>query len=557
VVFVVLVLLAGALVFPAPAQNPAWQVVGWRVGVESSSFGPATIFETIEKTAAAGARNMEGNAGQKVSDGIARNFDWNLADADIAAVRQKLRASGVAMPSYYTRNIPADEQGMRRLFQFARSLAIETIVSQPASGQLPAIDQLAGEFGINVALLNHARGASPVYSDPKAEMQALAGRSKRLGVCADTGAWSQDNIRPLDALAVVKDRLITLHLADRNRLGSGGSDVVLGTGAAGLGPFLREVNRLGIKPTELAVAYAGGTPEQIAQSVSFLDRMVIVALGDTLDKESKTAATRFNVTGEEQQKIEAAVPKTALAKPRKARRLLVVDLQAGYGGHHSLPHSNTAIEAMGRQTGAYEPMFNNDLANLRYDKLRQYDALYLVNTVGPILNAQEIREGLLRYMREGGGLIGHHGTGRTSLDWPEFAEMLGSYAGPHTVSNEKVTITVDDANSPLTRDVKEKSFPWTDEFFRFPSPPYSRDKLHILLTMTPDAPQNCAGCSRADGDYAVSWIRNYGKGRVFYSVLGHTAADFWEPWILRHFLAGIQFALGDLDADASPSAVRP
>jgi len=64
----------------------------------------------------------------------------------------------------------------------------------------------------------------------------------------------------------------------------------------------------------------------------------------------------------------------------------------------------------------------------------------------------------------------------------------------------------------------------------------------------------CAGCLRDDNDYAVSWIRQYGKGRVFYTVLGHQAADFSAPLLMEHFLAGIQYILGDLDADSTPSA---
>jgi len=99
-----------------------------------------------------------------------------------------------------------------------------------------------------------------VDRDAKTAMQALEGRSKRMGVCPDIGAWMTNNVRPLDGLKLVKDRLISLHL----------------TGAAGLEEFLREVNRLGIKPTELTVA---GAPAEIAQSVAYLDKMVIVALG--------------------------------------------------------------------------------------------------------------------------------------------------------------------------------------------------------------------------------------------------------------------------------------
>lgn len=50
----------------------------------------------------------------------------------------------------------------------------------------------------------------------------------------------------------------------------------------------------------------------------------------------------------------------------------------------------------------------------------------------------------------------------------------------------------------------------------------------------------------------MSWIRSYEKGRVFYSALGHGPAIFWNAVLLEHFLAGIQYALGDLKADDTP-----
>ena len=61
-------------------------------------------------------------------------------------------------------------------------------------------------------------------------------------------------------------------------------------------------------------------------------------------------------------------------------------------------------------------------------------------------------------------------------------------------------------------------------------------------------------CVRADHDYAISWIRNYGKGRVFFSNLGHQPTIFTTPPLAEHFFRAIQFVLGDLDADATPSA---
>ena len=62
---------------------------------------------------------------------------------------------------------------------------------------------------------------------------------------------------------------------------------------------------------------------------------------------------------------------------------------------------------------------------------------------------------------------------------------------------------------------------------------------------------------RPDRDYAVSWVRTYGKGRVFYTTLGHEAATYWNPVFPRHLLSGIQFAIGDLDGPTTPVDRKP
>jgi type 1 glutamine amidotransferase/sugar phosphate isomerase/epimerase len=529
-------ILAGSVLLPG--QQAGWTMINWRITAEARSF-QSTFFEAIDKSSAAGVKAIEGYAGQKVSPALARNLDWNLAPADITAVRQKLRAAGVTMSSYYAPDFPTDEAEARKLLQFAKALGIETVVAAPPVSQLPSIDKLAGEIGVNVALLS---------GDPKSEMQAIEGRGKRLGICADTGDWTRANIKPVEALRLVKDRVLTFHLHDLNRAGAAMND------------FLWEVYRLGIKPTALAIELppSADPSAQLQQANAYLEKTTTAVLGDLMDDLSKKTPTRFNLTDANRQKVEDAAPTKALVTPKKPRKVLIIDMQAAYGGHGSLPYANTAFKAMAQKTGAFEAVFNNDFANLRYDKLRQYDALWLQNTVGPIFNSQEVRDGILRYVREGGGLGGQHGTGRASLDWPEFADMLGGYCGPHTVADEKVTIHIEDPSSPLTASFGGKPFAWTDEFFRFPTPPYTREKLHILLTI--DASQTdmkqytCAGCLREDNDYAVSWIREYGKGRVFYSVLGHQANDYSTPFLMEHFLAGIQYIAGDLDADSTPSA---
>jgi type 1 glutamine amidotransferase len=137
--------------------------------------------------------------------------------------------------------------------------------------------------------------------------------------------------------------------------------------------------------------------------------------------------------------------------------------------------------------------------------------------------------------------------------------MIGVRRGVHREPTEQATIHIEDPASPLTAAFDGKEFVYQDEFFRFPDPPYSRDKLHVLLRIDVEKTdmnqgRGCASpCVRPDSDYAVSWIRSYGKGRVFFCILGHNPTLFTTPPLGKFFLAGIQFILGDLDADTTPS----
>lgn len=97
-----------------------------------------------------------------------------------------------------------------------------------------------------------------------------------------------------------------------------------------------------------------------------------------------------------------------------------------------------------------------------------------------------------------------------------------------------------------------KGFEISDEIYTFRKP-YSRDNLRILMSIDWDNAGITKGMNREDNDYALSWIREYGQGRVFYCGFGHDDQIWWNPQILAHYLAGAQYALGDLKADATPS----
>lgn len=278
------------------------------------------------------------------------------------------------------------------------------------------------------------------------------------------------------------------------------------------------------------------------------------------------------LTPDEKARIEAAVPAKAQARPRRARKLLVVTLNMRDGverrGHSSIPHGNYAIELMGKRTGAYEAVFSNDVNMFRPSSLKQFDAICFNNTVGVLTEDAGLRESLLAFVRQGKGFIGLHAAGATFVQYPKydqfpaFGEMLGGYEnGGHPWGpKDVITLKVEDPKNPVNAAFQGRSFELSDEVFQFKDF-YSREKLHILLSIDTEKtdmdPKRRFLPERAqDRDFGMSWIRDYGKGRVFYSSLGHNPDIFWNAPVLQHFLAGIQFALGDLKADARPSGTK-
>jgi type 1 glutamine amidotransferase len=519
-------------------RSAAGSVLGWKVGVPASAYVNLTFSEAAAKVDALGLANIAGASTQKLSKEIPKNLDQNLTSNEVTALRERLLALNLRMPAYYAAQMSADESSLRKLFEFSRTLGVETIIASPEPDSLTTVAKLADEFGVNVALLDRA----PAYSDPTRLARALEGRGKRIGAAVDSA-------KPLDALRSLKDRVLTVNLH----------------GTSGAPEFLMEMYKLGVKPSFIslsALTRSADPQPELTRSFDEFDKALHPVMTARVNELAKTAAIRKPDTlpAEERQKIEAALPQRARAVPKKPRKLLVLDLNVAYGGHRSIPHANLAIELMGKKTGAYEAVFSNDLANLKYDAIKQFDAIYLNNTVGMIFPDPEVRDGLTRFVREGGGLMGNHGVSHANMDWPEFSEMIGVKWGVHREPTEQAMIHIEDASHPLTAAFAGKEFTYQDEFFRFPVGPYSRDKLRVLLTIDvakTDMNQGrpCAKpCVREDQDYAVSWVRSYGKGRVFFCILGHNPTIYMTPSLAEYFLAGIQFILGDLDADTTPSA---
>ena len=149
------------------------------------------------------------------------------------------------------------------------------------------------------------------------------------------------------------------------------------------------------------------------------------------------------------------------------------------------------------------------------------------------------------------------GESKPVLQWPEFNKLIGGYFKFHWPDPQLIYVKIDDPNSPLTAMFHGKEFEIHDETYTFEQDSFSRKNVHVLTSIDYDkmSPEDKAKEEnpRTDGDYALSYIRREGKGRVFYEGHGHSYRVYAMTPMLEHLRAGIQYALGDLKADDSPS----
>jgi type 1 glutamine amidotransferase len=543
--------------------SSALNLLGLRVGFSADSFGPISFSEAAAKADALGTGFLEASSSQKVSPEIPKSLDYNLSAEEVTAVKNRLAELRLRLVAYRAGAIPADESSRRRLFAFAKAVDIETIVTSAEPAALPDLDKLAGEYGVNVAV----EGANP-----KNLMSSLDGLSSRIGLSVDTAASARAGIKPTDGLRLVNDRLLSLGLPD-----DGVAIELLLLELAKLNPTLPPPPvtcgdcagpRVPVRPLFVTIDASGTAAEAFEKAARPAEGYQVVQISKKTPisdgRPGSPSAGSPNVADGgiptlDRWMIRDAAPRQALVKPKKARKLLVIDLcpQGGFY-HRTIPYANLAVELMAKNTGAFEPIFNNDLDNLKYPKIKEYDAVFLNSVVGPVFSDPDVINGLIRYVREGGGLAAIHGSTFASPDVPEYGELLGATTAPHRAF-EAAMLKIDDPNSPLTKQFEGHDVAYVDELYHFPpSGPYSREKLHVLMSidLAKSGPPPPALAVRPDNDYGLVWIRSYGNGRVFNCALGHTVLLFGTPQMAQMVFAGIQFVLGDLEADTTPSATK-
>lgn len=302
----------------------------------------------------------------------------------------------------------------------------------------------------------------------------------------------------------------------------------------------------------------------------FLSIPANLLMAQKIEPGSETSPFFEGVPDNFKTQIAQAIPSETVETPATKRKLLVVNINIRdkkmTSLHASVPYANYAIYKMGVQTGTFETHFTSDTLAFARDILQQFDGIVLNNTVGVLFENTEMRQDLLDYVYGGGGIMGiHGGAGATFVQYPvydqfpEFGEMMGGYenGGHPWKTHEFINMVIDEPDHPINQGFEVKDFDISDEIYQY-TDPYSRDHVRVLLSVNKEKTDMSESRRflperKMDGDFPVSWVRSYGKGRVFNTSLGHHPHINWDLRILNHNFRAIQYILGDLPAPATPN----
>lgn len=249
--------------------------------------------------------------------------------------------------------------------------------------------------------------------------------------------------------------------------------------------------------------------------------------------------------GEEDEKIRAAMPSQAKVKPSKLYKVLVYSHSSGFK-HSSIPTGAKALRIMAEKTGLFEASFTVKTDEFTQKGLDKYDMIIFNNCthVQKAFKEDFQREAILGFIENGKSFVGFHSASDGGMpQWQEYTEMIGGcFAGHPWNAGGKWPFIVEDTEHPVNGAFKTPRFTFSDEIYQYKS--YNRSNLRVLIGL--DALKSGKKGNSKTNDYPVSWVRSYGKGRIFYSNFGHNKATWWTPFMLQHFMDGIQWALGDI-----------
>jgi len=257
-----------------------------------------------------------------------------------------------------------------------------------------------------------------------------------------------------------------------------------------------------------------------------------------------------------------SLPPAPHAKQIHLKHVLVIGQTKGFE-HDSISAAMAAIYDMGQLSGLWDTEMRTDTELLtkkdlgrNAKNLNYFDVLIFASTTGELEMDASQKQDMLSFIHDDGkGFVGIHAALDTNYQWPEYGEMIGGWFDQHPWMTFQAPIVNEDPSFPAVRHLPG-AFVKFDEIYQ--PKEWSRDKVNVLLSLDPTKLDysNNPRIHRMDHDFPVAWSKMYGKGRVFYSTLGHTEESWQDPDIRQMYFEAIRWALG-MTEGSTASHARP
>ncbi len=260
-------------------------------------------------------------------------------------------------------------------------------------------------------------------------------------------------------------------------------------------------------------------------------------------------------------RLSAQTPEKTSMPPNRIAHVLVVSQTKGFE-HDSIPDAMAAVYRMGHDSHLWETTLRTDTENItkatkdsNFKNLDYFDCLVFASTTGELDLTDDQKRDMMAFIKDDGkGFVGIHAALDTNYKWPEYGEMIGGWFNEHPWGTFNAPIINEGGDFPATRHFPH-AFTKRDEIYQ--PKEFSRGKVNVLLSLDPNKlDYNNPRVHREDHDFAVAWSKMHGKGRVFYSTLGHTKEAWEDPDIQKMYFEAIKWTLHMTEGSAETHA-RP
>ncbi|MFN7919248.1 MAG: ThuA domain-containing protein [Bryobacteraceae bacterium] len=244
------------------------------------------------------------------------------------------------------------------------------------------------------------------------------------------------------------------------------------------------------------------------------------------------------------------------APAQQRKRVLAIGAVKGFQ-HDATSHGLATLWKIGQESGLWDTYIRTDTQLITKKRLQNnaknldyFDAIVFYTTGELELDAQQ-KADLLAFVKDDGkAFLGAHSAIDTLYEWPEYGDMTGGYFDMHPWNQFQAPVIVEDRDNPIVRHFPQ-SFTIMDEIYQAKN--FSREKVRVLMSLDENKIDlKNKNVRRTDKDFAVAWIRNYGKGRVFYTTFGHREDAWNRPDVQKMWLEAMKWGLGMSQVDATP-----